>query len=151
MRTDTSFPQRGFQSDRTLAPVSNRFHMLSFGASLALPLLDRNQGAVGAATASERAAGRDRAAVDSVARTGLAAAVARWSAARQAVAIYTGGLRDSSARALSPSCRRPIGWDEARLVRCSPNGGASWKLMRATRSCYAISTRLTSTSGMRWG
>jgi cobalt-zinc-cadmium efflux system outer membrane protein len=100
-RTDTSFPQRGFQSDGTLAPVSNRFHMLSFGASLALPLLDRNQGAIGAATASERAAGRDRAAVDLVARTGLAAAVARWSAARQAVAIYSGGLRDLGARTLT--------------------------------------------------
>jgi outer membrane protein TolC len=101
MRTDTSFPQRGFQPDGTLAPVSNRFHMVSFGVSLALPLLDRNQGAIGAATASERAAGRDRAAVDLVARTGLAAAVARWSAARQAVAIYTGGLRDLGARTLT--------------------------------------------------
>jgi cobalt-zinc-cadmium efflux system outer membrane protein len=74
---------------------------VSFGVSLALPLLDRNQGAIGAATASERAAGRDRAAVDLVARTGLAAAVARWSAARQAVAIYTGGLRDLGARTLT--------------------------------------------------
>ena len=60
MRTDTSFPQRGFQPDGTLAPVANRFHMLSFGATVALPVLNRNQGAIAAATASERAAGRDR-------------------------------------------------------------------------------------------
>ena len=59
MRTDTSFPQLGLQSDGAFAPIANRFHMLTFGATVNLPLLNRNQGAVSAATAGERAADRE--------------------------------------------------------------------------------------------
>jgi cobalt-zinc-cadmium efflux system outer membrane protein len=54
MRMDAGFPQRGFAPDGTLTRVHGVFNYVNAGATMTIPILNRNQGEVAAATA-ERA------------------------------------------------------------------------------------------------
>ena len=100
MRTAMSFPQTGFGIDGKPAPIAGRFHELSFGATIALPWFNHNQGAVAAAAANARAALRERDAVTLEAQGELRSATARRAGAEQAVAVYQGGLLELARRNL---------------------------------------------------
>jgi cobalt-zinc-cadmium efflux system outer membrane protein len=92
MRTDMSFPQLGLTFDGQAVPIAARFHEIQFGAMLAIPWRNRNQGAVAAAVARESAATSERDAVTQEAGADLAAARARWSAGRDAAAVFSADL-----------------------------------------------------------
>jgi outer membrane protein, heavy metal efflux system len=94
MRTNMSFPQYGMTSTGQVIPIEGLFNEVTFGASVMLPWRNKNQGAIAAAEASQREVARLREATSREAQVELQAAVARRDAARQALAIYTGGLLD---------------------------------------------------------
>src|SRR5262249_61952344 len=56
MRMDAGFPQQGFSSTGALEPIRSLFHYVSVGATVTLPVLSRNQGAVAAAEAERTGA-----------------------------------------------------------------------------------------------
>jgi cobalt-zinc-cadmium efflux system outer membrane protein len=90
-RMDAAFPQRGVAADGTLAPIRGRFHYVSAGATLMLPLLNRNQGEVAAAQAERARVSAAQDAIRLSAEAEIAAARARDERARQAVQVYSGG------------------------------------------------------------
>ncbi len=93
MRMDAGFPQRGFGSEGVLEPIRGIFHYAAAGASVTLPLLNRNQGEVAAAQARRAGASAEREATRLAAHAEIAAARARDERAREAVAIYTSDAR----------------------------------------------------------
>jgi outer membrane protein, heavy metal efflux system len=58
MSMTSGFPQRGFSESGAIVPITGRFHTLVGGVSFMLPWLNRQQGAVSAATAETTAAAR---------------------------------------------------------------------------------------------
>jgi cobalt-zinc-cadmium efflux system outer membrane protein len=100
MRMDTGFPQRAIGSDGILERVRGRFNYLAVGATVSLPLFNRNQGQVAAARAERVSAEARRDAIGLAARAEQAAAQARDAQAQQAVQIYVGGVRDLARRNL---------------------------------------------------
>jgi cobalt-zinc-cadmium efflux system outer membrane protein len=100
MRMDSGFPQRGIGPAGARERVHGQFNYLAVGATVLLPLLNRNQGQVAAAQAELRGAEARREAIDLAARAELAAAQARDAQAQRAVQIYGGGVRDLARRNL---------------------------------------------------
>ena len=90
MRMDAGFPQRGFTPDAGLERIRGVFHYLSAGATITVPVLNRNQGEVAAARAEHAGAESAYEAARLAADAELAAARARDERARQAVGAYTG-------------------------------------------------------------
>ncbi|MBA3271348.1 MAG: TolC family protein [Acidobacteria bacterium] len=93
MRMNASFPQMAFGSLGTLEPVQGIFHNLAAGATVVVPLNNRNQGAIAAAQAERAGAQYLRDARALTAESELAIAAARDAHARRAVAVYTSGVR----------------------------------------------------------
>jgi cobalt-zinc-cadmium efflux system outer membrane protein len=93
MRMDAGFPQRGFAPDGSLAPIRGRFHYFSAGAMMTIPLLNRNQGNVAAASAERAGAAAAYEAARLAAEGELAAARVRDEHARQAVTIFSAGAQ----------------------------------------------------------
>ena len=93
MRTDAGFPQRGFSPDGSLERVRGLFHYVSAGATVTVPLLNRNQGEVAAARAERDSAAATYEATRLTADAELAAARARDERAREAVNAYSGGAQ----------------------------------------------------------
>ena len=93
MRMDSGFAQLGFNAAGALERVRGRFNYLAAGAMVMVPLFNRNQGQVAAAQAERAGAEARREAVELSARAEVAAAQARDERARQAVALYAGGVR----------------------------------------------------------
>lgn len=100
MRIDAGFPQLGVNAQGQLTPVRGRFHYLSAGAALSVPLRNRNQGEIASAKAGRTGAQERLNATRLTAEAEVAAAMARDEGARGAVAIYTGGARDLARRNL---------------------------------------------------
>jgi cobalt-zinc-cadmium efflux system outer membrane protein len=100
MRMDNGFPQQGIGPAGALERVRGRFRYVSAGATIALPVLNRNQGQLAAAEADRRGAEARRAAIDLAARAEVAAATLRDGQAQRALAIYRDGLRDLARRNL---------------------------------------------------
>lgn len=100
MRMDNGFPQQGIGPAGALERVRGRFNYVAAGATVSLPLLNRNQGQVAAAQAERLGAEARREAIDLAARAELAAAQARDAQAQRAVQIYAGGVRDLARRNL---------------------------------------------------
>ena len=100
MRMDNGFLQQGFGPAGVLERVRGRFNYVAAGATVSLPLLNRNQGQVAAAQAERLGAEARREAIDLAARAELAAAQARDGQAQRAVQIYGGGVRDLARRNL---------------------------------------------------
>jgi cobalt-zinc-cadmium efflux system outer membrane protein len=90
MRMDAGFPQRGFNPAGGLEQIRGVFHYVSAGATITVPVLNRNQGEVAAARAEHTGAELTAAAVRLAADAELAAARTRDEHARQAVSAYTG-------------------------------------------------------------
>lgn len=89
MRTDAGFPQSGFGATGDLERVRGVFHYWSAGATVTLPLLNRNQGATAAAQAERAAAAAEADAARLTARTEVAAARVRDVSAHRALDAYT--------------------------------------------------------------
>ncbi|MCC7240860.1 MAG: TolC family protein [Acidobacteria bacterium] len=93
MRMDMGFAQRGFGQGGSLERVRGRFTYFSAGAAVSIPVLNRNQGQIAAARAERVSAEARLDATELAARAEMATALARESAARQAFAVYSGGVR----------------------------------------------------------
>lgn len=90
MRMDAGFPQRGFTSVGGLEQIRGKFHYVSAGATITVPVLNRNQGDVAAARAEHAGAELASVAARLAADAELAAARTRDEHARQAVGAFTG-------------------------------------------------------------
>jgi outer membrane protein, heavy metal efflux system len=98
MRMDTGFPQQGFGVDGGLERVRAQFNYVSAGAMVTLPLWNRQQGAVAAATAARAAALARAESARLTAATELADARVRLAQARTAVSLYQDGVRPLARR-----------------------------------------------------
>jgi len=101
MRMDAGFSQRGFGAEGVLEPVRGLFHYVAAGASVTVPLLNRNQGEVAAAQARRVGASAQLEATRLTVQAEIAAARARDERAGQAVAIYTAETRTLSRQNLT--------------------------------------------------
>jgi cobalt-zinc-cadmium efflux system outer membrane protein len=93
-REGYGFDQRGFDSAGRLVPIQGNFHSFTIGASLMLPLRNRNQGALASAEAERSGEQEELAARQLSAQAELDAAVVRDREARRAVEMYAGSIRD---------------------------------------------------------
>jgi cobalt-zinc-cadmium efflux system outer membrane protein len=93
MRMDAGFPQRAFAPHGGLERIRGQFNYLAAGATLTLPLLNRNQGEVAMARAERTGAASAHDAARLAAEAELASARARDDRARQAVKLYTDGAQ----------------------------------------------------------
>ena len=89
MRMDAGFPQRGFDALGSLQRVQGRFHYVSAGTMVTLPLLNRNQGEVAAAHAQQLGAEAQLEAIRLTAQSEIASARTRDQHARAALAALT--------------------------------------------------------------
>ena len=95
------FPLRGLQAETgSYLPINDVFHYVTIGATVGIPLVNRNQGAVAAAKAAQLGAEHDARARELSARAELAAATTRDREARRAMDLYASGIRDLSRRNL---------------------------------------------------
>lgn len=99
-RMTSGFPQFGLTSAGTPTPIRGQFNNVSFGVSVMLPIANRNQGAIAAATADVQAAKFRQAAARLNAEAEVAAASARDEEARATVKIYDDGLRSAARKNL---------------------------------------------------
>ena len=90
MRMNAGFPQRGITPDGGLEPIRGVFHYVSAGATISVPMLNRNQGELAAARAERAGAESAYEAARLAADTERAAARTLDKHARQAVGAYTG-------------------------------------------------------------
>ena len=93
MRMDAGFAQQGFNRQGTLEPVQGVFHYLAGGATINLPLRNRNQGEIAAARAERAGAQARLEAVQLAADAEIASAIAQDVRARQALEIVEGAVR----------------------------------------------------------
>lgn len=93
MRMNAGFPQSAFGGSGRLEPIQGIFHNVMAGASIVLPVRNRNQGAIAAAEAERAGARHRRDARTLAADAELASARARDEYARRAVAVYASGAR----------------------------------------------------------
>jgi cobalt-zinc-cadmium efflux system outer membrane protein len=101
MRMDAGFAQLGFTSDGGLERVRGLFHYVSAGATVTIPMLNRNQGNVAAARAERVGAEAAHDATRLAAGAQLAAARALDEHARQAVTAYSAGAQTLARRNLT--------------------------------------------------
>jgi outer membrane protein TolC len=93
MRMDAGFPQRAFAPNESLERVRGQFNYVSAGATLTIPVLNRNQGEVAVARAERTSAAAAYDAARLAAEAEVASARARDDYARQAVALYASGAQ----------------------------------------------------------
>jgi outer membrane protein, heavy metal efflux system len=93
MRMDTQFPQRGFSPRGELERVHGQFNYLSAGAMVTLPLWNRQQGTLAAATAARQAAEARTEAARLAAATEVSEARIQYEQAHRAVKLYQDGVR----------------------------------------------------------
>jgi len=98
MRMDTGFPQQGFGVDGGLERVRAQFNYVTAGAMVSLPLWNRQQGAVAAASAARAAAVARAESARLTAAAELADARVRFAQARRAVSLYQDGVRPLARR-----------------------------------------------------
>jgi cobalt-zinc-cadmium efflux system outer membrane protein len=89
-----SFAQRGVTAAGTLAPIEGDFHSVTFGATLTLPVRNRNQGALAAAEAERSGEEQVLAARQLAAQAEVDAATLRDREARRAAMMYAMNVRD---------------------------------------------------------
>lgn len=83
---------RSVFDDTPVGILTDRDKLLSFGVSVGIPVFNRNQGAKAEATAAMSQARTRRAFLESVIRSEVASAYARYEAARSATAIFEQGV-----------------------------------------------------------
>jgi cobalt-zinc-cadmium efflux system outer membrane protein len=93
MRMATGFAQRGFNAGGALEPIQGTFRFLVGGATVTLPVLNRNQGEVATARAERTAAEARLDAAQLAAEAEVAAAETQDARSRQALQIIEGAVR----------------------------------------------------------
>jgi cobalt-zinc-cadmium efflux system outer membrane protein len=83
-RTASQFDQLGLGPNGLPVPIRDRDNVLSVGASVSIPLRNRNQGNIQAATARSAAARLRRQYLEAIVRREVQAAYLRYQAAQQA-------------------------------------------------------------------
>ena len=100
-RMHTGFQLLGIEpSTGALLPIDDKMHFFTFGVRLNVPVLNRNQGAVAAATSEAEAARSRREFGELTVKREIAAAYARYNRALRAMEIYRVGVRDQAAQNL---------------------------------------------------
>jgi cobalt-zinc-cadmium efflux system outer membrane protein len=99
-RPNSGFALSAFDTAGNLRPIRQGFNYAVFGLDISLPLFNRNQGAIAAATAEIHSARSRIAAGDLVVRHEVARNLVRHNSARERVAVYRTGVRDQAARNL---------------------------------------------------
>ena len=100
-RMHTGFPLLGVEpSTGALLPIEDKMHFFTFGVRLNVPVWNKNQGAVAAATSEAEAARSRREFGELTVRHEIAAAYARYSRALRAMEIDRIGVRDQAAQNL---------------------------------------------------
>jgi cobalt-zinc-cadmium efflux system outer membrane protein len=100
MRQSMGFDVRGFDSVGALTPVQGVFHYATFGVRLTLPVRNKNEGLIEAALARAEAARTRREFAETVVRSEVASAYARFEHARAALAVYRDDVREQALRNL---------------------------------------------------
>ena len=99
-RQDFGFSLNGLTDRGGTRPIQDTFHYVGGGVTIMLPVRNRNQGNVAAATAEAQGAERKREAAELIIRQEVAAAFTQLDAAQRAREIYTRGVRDVAGRNL---------------------------------------------------
>jgi len=94
MRMNSGFPLFGLSASGAPEPIQGVFHNVSIGAMVTLPFRDRRQGDIAAAAARVTAAERTAEATRLSANAEIAAARSRAQGLDEAMALFSGGLRD---------------------------------------------------------
>ena len=100
MRMDAGFPQRGFSPGGELERIRSQFNYYTVGAMVALPLFNRQQGSVAAATAARSAAEARADAARLSAASEVAEARVWHEQAQRTVSLYEEGIRPLARRNL---------------------------------------------------
>ena len=95
-RMRSGFPLRGVNDAGQLEPIDMNFNSVTFGASVSLPVRNKNQGAIEAAVANREAAKQKREALELTVRRDVAVAYARYERAARAMEIFRVGVRDQA-------------------------------------------------------
>jgi cobalt-zinc-cadmium efflux system outer membrane protein len=100
-RQDMGFDLNGITNTGGTRPIQDVFHYFGAGVSIMLPVRNRNQGNIAAASAEAQAAERRLQFAELTVRQEVAAALAQYEAARRSLEIYERGVRDVATRNLS--------------------------------------------------
>ena len=100
MRMDAGFPQRGFSPGGDLERIRSQFNYYTVGAMVTVPLFNRQQGSVAAATAARDAAEARAEASRLNAASELAEAQVWREQAQRALSLYENGIRPLAKRNL---------------------------------------------------
>jgi cobalt-zinc-cadmium efflux system outer membrane protein len=100
-RQDFGFNLNGLTNSGATRPIQDVFHYFGAGVSIVLPVRNRNDGNIAAATAEARAAERRLEFSELTVRQEVRAAVTQHEAARRSLALYERGVRDVAARNLA--------------------------------------------------
>ena len=99
-RPDAGYALRAFDLAGNLRPIRQTFNYAVFGLEINLPLFNRNQGSIAAATANVKSAQSRVTAVDLTLRHEVTQSLVRFDGAQARVALYRTGVRDQAARNL---------------------------------------------------
>jgi cobalt-zinc-cadmium efflux system outer membrane protein len=99
-RPNTGFGLTAFDGTGSLRPIRQTFNYAVFSVDISLPLFNRNQGAIAAATAEINSARSRIAGANLVVRYEVAKNLVRHNSAQERVAVYRTGVRDLAARNL---------------------------------------------------
>lgn len=91
-RMNSGFPFRAFDENARLTPIRSRFHFVTFGVTVSLPVFNKNQGAIEAAVEEKIAAQKRLEFGELTVRRETAAAFARYERAARAMEIYRVGV-----------------------------------------------------------
>jgi cobalt-zinc-cadmium efflux system outer membrane protein len=95
-RMNNSFPVSGVDDTGQLRPVQDVFHYWTFGVMIQLPVRNRNQGAIEAATANAEAAKQRREFAELTVRREVASAFVSYERAARAMEIFRVGVREQA-------------------------------------------------------
>lgn len=101
MRMDAGFPQLGLSTTGSPEPIRGLFHYVTGGATVTLPIFNRNQGELAAARAERDGAVAAHDAARLSADTEIAAARAADRRAREAMGVYSGEVRTLASQNLN--------------------------------------------------
>jgi cobalt-zinc-cadmium efflux system outer membrane protein len=99
-RQDFGFMLNGLTASGSTRPIQDVFHYFGGGISITLPVRNRNEGNIAAATASERAAERRVEFAVLTVQQEVAAAFTQYEAAQRSLQLYERGVRDVAGRNL---------------------------------------------------
>jgi cobalt-zinc-cadmium efflux system outer membrane protein len=101
MRMDAGFPQLGLSTTGRPEPIRGLFHYVTGGATVTLPIFNRNQGELAAARAEREGAVAARDAARLSADTEIAAARTADRRAQEALRVYSGDVRTLASQNLN--------------------------------------------------